>query len=364
MNTGSFSGQDWRPFVWLVVLGLIPLWAVPAAAQSPGSASDRVFAKVDQAVTDAMRLTGATAATIAVSRRGEALYTRGYGFSDRRQRVQTTPRNSMRLASCTKPFTCTAIRKLIDAGTISEDLLVFDYLGIQPDGAGLADERVRQITVAHLLDHRGGWDRTATSDPMYEIERIRRAMRVSRMQKHHIVRHMWSQPLQADPGAEDYYSNFGYLLLGLVIEKATGQSYIEAVRELVAEPAGIDNLWISSTRQQNRRSHEIFYLADNHLNLHLRDSASGLATTAESLCRFMDAYWMDGQPRTRDRRRYFYQFGSHPQTTTTLMEQRLDGLNYALMLNSRREEHYDADNDAIRDRLNDVLDEVQGRLEE
>ena len=76
----------------------------------------------------------------------------------------------------------------------------------------------------------------------------------------------------------------------------------------------------------------------------------------------MSRYWLDGVPRRDHRNIYLYHFGTHPQTTTALMEQRLDGLHYAILFNSRREESYMADNDRIREQLNLVLDAIGGKL--
>jgi N-acyl-D-amino-acid deacylase len=352
------------PATWLFLI-LLGEFAggVPVKAQTDidsaswtAAAVDRID-RIDAEMQQSMQTIGATSATLAISRHGHLLYSRGYGFCDRRGEVATSPQTMMRLASCTKPLTAAAIRILVERGDLALETPVYDYLGIRP-AAELADPRVRQITVAHLLQHRGGWDRQQTFDSMYHLAEIRRSLKLPRLQKRHIVRFMWEQPLQFDPGARRAYSNFGYLLLGLVIEKATGRSFVEAIRDLVAEPIGADDVFLSSAVPGNRQRREVYYPEDSPLNLHLRDSASGLATSAESLCRFMEHFWMDGGKRNVDRQRYYFQIGSHPFTTTTIMEQRLDGINYAIMLNRRRNEHFEEDNHIIRHRFNEVLDAV------
>lgn len=312
---------------------------------------------IENEILAVMDQLGATAATVAVTSRGKLVYSRGFGHSDRRQRRETSTRTTMRLASCTKPVTASAVKLLIERGDLQLDTRVFDYLGISPKG-DLADERIKLITIKHLLNHRGGWDRAETFDPMYQLESIRRKMRVSKLEKRHIVQYMWEQPLQFEPNDRFAYSNFGYLLLGLVIEKATDKSYVESIRELIIEPLD-GEVALSSPVKGNRESRESFYPEDNQLDYRIRDSASGLVTNAETMCRFMAAYWLDGVPYNSRRRKYFFQMGSHPYTTTTLMEQRLDGVHYCLMFNSRRNEHYAEDNEVIRERFNKILDSVQ-----
>jgi len=326
-------------------------WATPEIASLP---------EVDELVGEFMDGVGATAATVAISRRGRLLYSKGYGHSDRRRRVATSPRTIMRIASCSKPFTAAAIRQLIEQGEISLETKIFDFLEIQPDGQ-LADPRVKNITVSHLLNHKGGWNRAETIDPMYELEMIKRELRVTRVRKHHIVKYMWSQPLQSRPGDKRHYSNFGYLLLGMVVEKATGDSYVKSVRNLVADSIDAADLAISSPVKSNRKSREVHYPQENQLNFHIRDSASGLATNSQALCKFMSQYWLDGKPLTRARR-FQFQIGTHPFTTTTVMEQRLDEIHYAINLNARRNDDYREDNQAIRQRFNELLDSIKGQL--
>ena len=348
-------------FVACAAMGLEKLVAGPFQDENASAAPQQVDRPViDDEVQRHMEGIGATAATLAITFEGRIVYRKGFGFSDRRKKIPTQLRTTMRIASCTKPFTAAAIFELIDSGDLTEDTPVFEFLGIAPVGE-LADERVRDITVAHLLEHQGGWDHNQTFDPLYQIAAIKKNLRVRRVEKRHIVRYMWKQPLQFQPGARKSYSNFGYLLLGLVIEKATGKSYINSIRDLVIEPGEGDSISISSPVRSNRRSREVHYPRENKLNYQLRDSASGLTTTSEVLAKFMSKYWITGKPLS-GQRFFHFQFGSHPGTTTAMMEQRLDKIHVALIMNSRRDEHYTNDNNALRDALNRAIDWVKDEL--
>ena len=75
----------------------------------------------------------------------------------------------------------------------------------------------------------------------------------------------------------------------------------------------------------------------------------------------MSKYWITGKPLS-GQRFFHFQFGSHPGTTTAMMEQRLDKIHVALIMNSRRDEHYTNDNNALRDSLNRAIDSVKDEL--
>jgi CubicO group peptidase (beta-lactamase class C family) len=317
---------------------------------------------IDEAMGQLMQTCDATAATIAIGRGDSIVFQKGYGFSDRRRKTPTKPDATMRVASCTKPITRTVVELLIRQGKLERDTLIFDYLGIQPGEGGLNDERIRLITIEHLMKHEGGWDRDATFDPLFITDQIAQEIKVGNVEKNHIVRYMWSKPLQCDPGTENHYSNFGYLLLGLAIEKATGKSWINSVREMVGTPLGVDDFSLSSTSASARALSEVTYERESNINSRIRDSTDGLTTSAPTLCKFMSEYWLDGVPRGDFRSIYLYYFGTHPFTTTAIMEQRLDGLHYAILFNSRREERFMADNEKIREQFNLVLDAVGGKL--
>ncbi len=317
---------------------------------------------IDHAMAQSMQLCKASAATVAIGRGDEIVFQEGYGFSDRQQKTPTRANTTMRIASCTKPVTRAAVEVLIRRNKLQRDTLIFEFLGIQPDGGQLNDERIRQITLEHLMNHQGGWDRDVTIDPLFITDEIGRELKVAHVEKRHLVRYMWSRPLQSDPGTEEHYSNFGFLLLGLAIEKATGKSWIESTRELIATPLGIDDFSLSSTTRSARSPAEVFYARDSNINSRIRDSSDGLTTSAPSMCKFMSEYWLDGITRGDFRDIYLYQIGTHPETTTAIVEQRLDGLHYVLLFNSRRAESYAADNEAIRERFNLVLDTIGGEL--
>src|SRR5205823_2673006 len=99
---------------------------------------------------------------------------------------------------------------------------------------------LRRVTVRQLLQHRGGWDREKSFDPMFRSVRIAREFAAPPpADTAMILASMWKRPLDFDPGERHCYSNFGYCVLGRVVEKVSGRPYEAYVREHVLAPLGI-----------------------------------------------------------------------------------------------------------------------------
>lgn len=135
------------------------------------------------------------------------------------------PSNRFRYASLSKLLTVGAVLSLVDAGELELDARLLDLL---PEVRPVADERLEEITVEHLLRHAAGFDRLASPDPMfahgvkpwcpYELDRLK------------------VQALDFSPGSRVAYSNLGYCLLGVIVERVSGESY----REYVSRTYGLD----------------------------------------------------------------------------------------------------------------------------
>jgi N-acyl-D-amino-acid deacylase len=123
------------------------------------------------------------------------------------------------------------------------------------------DERQRRITIRQLLQHRGGWDRDQSLDPMFQSVQFAGLLQVPPpAEPEHIIRVMLGRKLDFDPGKRYAYSNFGYCLLGRVIEAVTGISYEQYVRDQVLAPLGIRSMQLGKTRLEDRsRPDEVQY---------------------------------------------------------------------------------------------------------
>lgn len=234
----------------------------------------------DQVVVDRMQATNLEAAVLGVMKDGAIVYLRGFGYLDPGGfdffSFEFTPPTSlsenamMRLASVEKPLTAAAIHKLVAADVLELDDYAFDLgqpgggiLSIDPFG-GLGAEDLKDITIQHLLDHKGGWDHGAVGgwkpftnngvvngvDQNY-ITQMAQMMGVpSPPNREQVAAFMLGQPLQYIPGATYDYSNFGYMVLGLIVEDLSGMSHQDYLRQAVFGP----DMWVPSTELHLGRS--------------------------------------------------------------------------------------------------------------
>ena len=127
------------------------------------------------------------------------------------------------------------------------------------------DPRIKEITIRELLQHSGGWDRDKSGDPMFRDRQIAEDMHASLpIDSKTIVRWMLGQPLDFDPGTKSVYSNFGYCILGRVIEKVSGQSYESYVCKKILAPMGIKRMKLGRSLIEQRAKDEVhyYYLGD------------------------------------------------------------------------------------------------------
>lgn len=321
------------------------------------------LAAFDAAILTWLDETQFTAAAVAVQRNGKILFQRGYGWMDQARKKPTQPDTPMRLASVCKPITAAAIRNLIAAGKIKDDTPVFDYLKIEPAASGgkaTLDPRLKTITIKNLMEHKGGWDRDKSFDPMFADNRIQPALHLKGPAAAlDIIRYMWSQPLDFDPGERRAYSNFGYCILGRVVEKASGKPYIKYIQEDLAKPLGMTSLILSRSLAKDRPPNEVYYPVPDDLHMERMDSHGGMTCNAPDLCRFMAQYWIiPGQKRPPGARNYTWtHFGSLPGTTTVI-HQRLDGVDFAVLVNNRRQSR-EKDGDKLLKAMNAAADSIK-----
>lgn len=230
--------------------------AIPATGMAPPG-----MASYDRVVRALMVKWHIPGAAVAVLRNDRLVLARGYGFADRDARETVQPDSLFRIASVSKPITATAILRLVEQGRLNLDDRAFDILkDLQPPPGATVDPRLRTITIRQLLQHAGGWDRDKSFDPMFIPERAARALgEPAPARARTVVRYMMGQPLQFDPGTQYAYSNFGYCVLGRIIEKVSGQDYQSYMRERLLRPMGITDMRIGHTRLNERAAGEVHY---------------------------------------------------------------------------------------------------------
>jgi CubicO group peptidase (beta-lactamase class C family) len=210
-------------------------------------------------------------ASLAIARNGLLIYARGFGYSDLETRDTVKPDSRFRIASVSKTFTSAAIMLLVQRGRLKLSDKAFPLLDLtMPFGEkSPLDSRLNSITVHQLLCHTGGWSRnlgrnpyeTWTGfDPMFYPVQIAKSLGVaSPASPTEIVRFMLTRPLDFDPGSRYWYSNFGYCVLGRIIEKVSGTSYEEFVRNEIFRALGIEDVELGKSLLSQRASREVRY---------------------------------------------------------------------------------------------------------
>ena len=204
---------------------------------------------------------GLTGASIAIAKNGKLVYTRGFGYANKEDKQLMQPYNSMRVASVSKLITATAIMKLVEDGKLTLDDKVFGPNGILNDTIFLKykDKRVEDITVYNLLNHSAGWT-SRWGDHMFIKEVIAKELdKELPISLNHIVVFALSKKLHFAPGDPSSYSNLGYGILQLVIERVTEESYEEYVKDNIFEPLNIHDAYLSQNWDSLRYNNEARY---------------------------------------------------------------------------------------------------------
>jgi uncharacterized protein (TIGR03437 family) len=210
-------------------------WILLFLATSAAALAQANVPAIDSAMQNLLRRYDAPGGAIAITYQNRLVYAKGFGVKDKVHNEAFHPDTPARVGSISKPLTALAVLRLVDTGRLRLEDRVLDVLGetIAPR-ALIKDTRWTQITVRHLLQHSGGLDAAETYDPLFLPPEIYRAVLPSLPpQPKDILQLLLAEPLQFAPGTRYAYSNFGYSMLGLVVERVTGKRYGEAVRELV-----------------------------------------------------------------------------------------------------------------------------------
>ena len=197
--------------------------ALSPAAEAP-LPPEPLAAKLDAYLEAAARVKHFSGSVLVV-REGATLLRKGYGLANIELGVPNTPATVFRIGSITKAFTSTAVLMLQERGKLSIDDAACKYLASCPPAW-------QPITLRHLLTHTAGVpDRTSGAVAAAEFRQpASPGELVSRAQ---------ASPLDFAPGERGKYSNAGYMVLGMVIERASGMPYAEFIRTQIFAPAGM-----------------------------------------------------------------------------------------------------------------------------
>ena len=177
--------------------------------------------KVD-AASVADRFSGA----VLLAKDGKAVFEQAYGLADRDKKLPNTLNTRFRIGSMSKMFTAVATLQLVQAGKLGLDDPLGKYLTDYPN-----KDVASKVTIRHLLTHTGG-----TGD-IFTPESAQHRLDLRTLQDY--VNLFGKRGLEFEPGSRSEYSNYGFLLLGALIERVSGETYYDYVRDHVYKPAGM-----------------------------------------------------------------------------------------------------------------------------
>ncbi len=199
-------------------------------------------------------------ASVAVMKDNKLIYSKGYGYANIETKEKANSKHLFRIASASKLITAITIMKMVDDGLLGLQENVFGSEGILSDFDEMKDDNHNKIKVAHLLNHKGGWS-WRDGDFMFQAPKIRRIMELEGPPSEDdiiefVLKH---RRLRYSPGSQYAYSNFGYMLLGKIIEHKSGLSYERYVNEHILEPNGIYGMQIAGNYEWERKPFEVHY---------------------------------------------------------------------------------------------------------
>lgn len=200
-----------KTLLWMMVAGMA------GCSMDKGSDVDRIMADYSG--------TGMPGASVMIIRDGEAVLTRSYGLACLDNEKPVTPDTSFRLASITKQFTATAVLLLVDDGKLALDDSIRKYF---PDFPAFADD----ITIRHLLQHTSGFE---DYEPIFGDQFPRQVRDAGVVQ---II--STTEGTYFPPGTEYRYSNSGYAILAVLVERLSGRTFAGFLDAHIFEPLGMD----------------------------------------------------------------------------------------------------------------------------
>jgi len=226
----SGNGKRWAillPSIGLLVVGLVLIW--PKAPQPPGTIAG--IAELEDYIERLVRLGTPPGMSLVVIKNGKPIYSKGFGWADRPRRIPAAPGTVYHWWSCTKIVTAIAILQLREKGELRLDDPVIQYLPffkVEYPSAGS-----RPITILDLLNHGSG-----LPEPGFRIMSWIHHDGAPSINQTELVERVLPRfsALEFAPGDHSEYTNIGYMVLGAIIEKVTGQTYEDYVRQNILEP--------------------------------------------------------------------------------------------------------------------------------
>ena len=285
----------------LVLLG-VPAGTAGAAVPITGPPTPAGMEGWDAAAEQLMSQDHLPGASLVVAYQGRVVLEHGYGYADPATHTLVQPDSAFRLASVTKSLTDTAVDVLIMHHKLS--LGTHPFVTIlnklrAPHNKKAVDPRLREITIAELINMEGGWDIGKLGyDPVFNPGPEERALGIHTPPTcEQAIEYMLGKRLNDKPGTHYSYSNLGYCVLGDTIAHVMHTSYGQALRTLLLGPIGMASTAPSATKLSTRLPNEVHYYGQGseasgsqspyQLSLTASLGAAGMVSTALDLERYL-----------------------------------------------------------------------------
>ncbi len=276
----------------LLSLALLLLSVIPACAADRAAEIDRLIT----AYLKADRFNG----SVLVAEQGRVILKKGYGLANREFGILNAPDTKFRLGSITKQFTAMLVMQMVEQGKLSLDGHISDYLPEYPRKNG------ERITIRHLLGHTSGTP-NYTSFPDFFAKRSRDPFTPVEL-----AAVFWDRDLEFEPGSKYSYSNSGYHVLGIILEKASGKSYETLLQENILQPLGMKATGYDHTetvlqkRASGYRPSLDGYQNAQYIDMSIPYSAGALYSTVEDLHLWDQALYTDKLLPAKSREMMFH----------------------------------------------------------
>lgn len=181
--------------------------------------------QIDDYIKSEIERTHVPAASVAVVQDGKIVKAAGYGFSNLETQTKATTDTVYEIGSCTKQFTATLVMMFVEEGKIELDKPILSYLEQLPS-------KWEKVTVRHLLNHTSGIPNYTQFAPFALFAKTDH-------KPDDVIAMVKDKPLGFQPGSAFAYCNTGYYILGMLLEKVSGDSYWNVLQERILKPLGM-----------------------------------------------------------------------------------------------------------------------------
>jgi CubicO group peptidase (beta-lactamase class C family) len=251
--------------------------ANPQSAPSPEKLIEGLYGRLNEKPSPGV--------SVLVGQNGKIIYERGFGLADVENKVKVTPETKFRIGSITKQFTASAILKLQEQGKISVNDKLSKFFPDFP--------RANEVSVHQLLTHTSGIH-SYTDKPEF-MDKVTKPI-----SSDELVRFFKDDPYDFNPGEQWRYNNSAYFLLGMIIEKVSGKTYEQFLKETFFTPLQMNNTGIHtataklSNEAKGYQKSDEKYTATINWDMSWAGGAGAMYSTVEDLFKWNEAMF-DGK---------------------------------------------------------------------